>query len=155
MGGSLKFNLDRLGRCLVHWNLILAVLVDIWLTQTWSRRSWSIAGSHLICSQPHWLMADSQKFDLDRLSRWAVHWNLISTVLVVLWFTETWSAPSWSISDSLKFDLDRLDRCLIHWNLISTVLADVWLPETWSQPPWLMADSLKFELDRLSRWAVH
>ena len=120
MAGSLKFDLDHLGRCLTHWNLISAVLVDGWftlnlisstfvdrrLTETWSRRPWSLAGALTL--------------DLN-LGCWLVHWNFISTVLLYGWFNETWSRLSWSMAGShvtwyqalwlmagsLKFDLDR------------------------------------------------
>ena len=117
MAGSLKFDLDCLSRCLAHWNLI-STLVDDWFTEIWSalvdgcfteiwsRPSCSMAGSHLTWSQPPWLMAGSLKFDLDRLGRWVVHLNLISTVSVDGYIT---------------------------LNLISTALVDGWLTEIWSR----------------------
>ena len=99
MAESPKFYLDRLGRCLAHLNLISAVLVHWWFTETWC--------------QPPLLMTGSLKFDLDGLGQWLAQWNLISTTLVM--------------AGSLKFDLDSLGRCLVHWNLISAVSVDFWL----------------------------
>ena len=52
MAGSLKYDLDYLGQCLVH----------------------------LTGSRAPWLMAGSLKFDLDRIGRWLVH--LLQTTLV-------------------------------------------------------------------------
>ena len=140
MGGSLKFDLDRLRLCLVDRNLISNVLTDVWFYETWSRSSRSISGSHLTWFQPLCLMAGSLKFDLDRvlsmagslklelgrLDRWLVHCNLISSVFVDVWLTETWS-ELWLMTDWLKFDPDYLSRWMDHQNLISTVLVDVWL----------------------------
>ena len=152
MAGSLKFDLDHLSRWLVHGNLISTVFIDVWFTETSSRLSRSISGSHLTWSQPPWLMVGSLKFDLDSLGRCLVHWNLISavlvdgwytvnlisTTLVDGWFTEIWLRPSWSMPGSL----------------IST-LVDDWFTKIWSRPSWSMAGSLKLDLNHLCRWLVY
>ena len=72
-------------------------------------------------------MAGSLKFDLDRLSRWLVHCNLISTTLVDGWFTLNLISITLVMAGSLKLDLGRLGRCLVHLNLISEVSVDFWL----------------------------
>ena len=195
MTGSLKFEVDRHGRWvlhtylylnlgwwLVHWNLISAVLVDGWCTDTWSQPPWLMAGSHLTWSQPRWLIVSLPKFGLDRSGRWLVHWhlisatlvdgcftlNLISTTYVDDWFIEIWTWPSWSIAAahltlsqpwlmaaSLKLDLGRLGRLLFHWNLISTTSVDDWFTATWSPPSWSIAGSLKLDLNHMCWGLVH
>ena len=66
MSDSLKRDLDRLGRCLAHLNLISAVLVDGCFTLNlistpyvdgWFLETWSLP----------WLMSGSLKFDLNHL----------------------------------------------------------------------------------------
>ena len=72
-------------------------------------------------------MAGSLKFYLHGLNRWLVHCNLISTTLVVGWFTLNLISITLVMAGSLKFDLDRHGRCVAHLNLISAVSVDFWL----------------------------
>ena len=160
MAGSLKFDLDRLARCVVHWKLISAVLVDCWftlnlisitlvdgwVTKIWSRQSWSMSIIILARTPEIWVHTLLAPNHIGWL---LIHCNFISTELVDERFTEIWSRPSWSMSGSLKLDFGCLGRYLAHSNLISavvvncwftlnllpTTLVDGWFTEIWSRPP--------------------
>ena len=140
MTHSPKFDLHRLDRWLVHWNLISAVSVDDWFTLNLIARTLVDRQFTEIWSRPPNSTAGSLNLNLN-LCWWLVHWNLISTTLVEGWFTEIWSRLSWSMSGSLKFDLGRFGPWLVHWNLISTTPVDDWFIEIWSWPSWSIAGS--------------
>ena len=125
--GWLKLGLDRLGRLLVHYNLISTVMVDYSFIKTWSQKSCSMAGS--------------LKLGLDRLGRLLVHLNLISTVLVDGWFTKTSTQPTCSLAG--------------HWNFVLNARVDWCFTKPWSRRSGPIAGSLKLDLDSLGRWLVH
>ena len=113
-------------------------------------------------------MSGSLKLDLNNLGLWLVHWNLTSTDLVDVCFTEILSRPSWSLAASrltwsqpwlmtasLKFDLGRLGPWLVHCNLFSTTFVVDWFTEIWPKPSWSMVGSVKLDLNNLGWWLVY